>query len=79
MLVELVRVLDAFDAEENAAEDHRQHDEHHDALARVQLRRVHRQRHRQAAADEHGGVDGAERDVEMMARGRERVRDTTIR
>ena len=72
VLVKLVRVLDALDAEEHAAEDHRQRDENHDPLARVQLRRVHRERHRQAAADEHGGVDGSERDVEVMARGRER-------
>ena len=43
-------------------------------LREFSLRRANRQRHRQAAADEHGRVDGAERDVQVVARRGERVR-----
>ena len=36
-------------------------------LLRAGLRRPHRQRHRQAAADQDDGVDAAEQDVELEA------------
>ena len=36
-------------------------------FARSDLRRSHRQRHRQRAADQHAGVERAERDVQVVA------------
>ena len=74
VLGELVRVLDALDAEERAAQDHRRHEEHISTPALAGLRGVDRQRHRQAAGDEHRRVDGPEHDVERVARRGERVR-----
>src|SRR5204863_5497860 len=73
VLDELAVVLDAFDAEKRRAEDHRDDEKHHQHLALAELRGVDRQRHRQAAGDEHNGVDGAERDVELVAGGGEGV------
>ncbi len=57
-----------FQEQEDRAQDHGQNQIHHllgFLLAR--LRRVNRQRHRQAAADQHRGVDGAEFHVEQAA------------
>ena len=74
VLVELVAVLDRLDPEEDRAEHDREDEEHHLRPAPAELRAVHRERHREARADEDGGVEAAEGDVEVMARLRERLR-----
>ena len=61
VLDELRVVLDGLDAEERRTPSTIVSDqEHHQQPALAELRRVHRQRHRQAAGDEDGGVDRAE-------------------
>ena len=47
-------------------------EEEHLPAAAADLRGVHGERHRQAAGDQHGRVDRAERDVELVARVAER-------
>src|SRR5689334_25064566 len=71
MLVELVFVLDALNAKECKAEEHRQ-DQHYDQQAATGgLRGPDREDDGQAAADQNGGVGRAERGVDRLAGGSE--------
>ena len=61
-----------LDPEEHAAQQDGQQQEHHLRAALPRLRRPHGQRHRQRAADQDDRVEGALRDVEVVARPRTR-------
>jgi hypothetical protein len=74
VLAEFGVVLEALDAQEDAAEEHRDHQEGHQLAPLARLRRVHRERHRQAAGNENGRVGRAGPDDHLVARRGERVR-----
>src|ERR1700733_8983013 len=63
MLVEFVLILFAFDAEKNAAEEHGEDEADDQERTAGGLRRPNGEYDGQAAANEHGGVGGAERGV----------------
>ena len=65
----LVAVLHPFDAQEDRAEEHGGYEEKDQVIAPLFLRRVNGERHGETAADEHGRVESAERDVQMVAAG----------
>src|SRR5579864_7294660 len=67
VLVELIFVLDAFDPKEGETEQHgeREHAEHYGAAGG--LRRPDGENDSQAAADQHGGVGGAESSIDRFA------------
>jgi hypothetical protein len=68
VLLKLVQIFCAFDAEKYQPQEDGQQQEAHQPPALVRLRAVHRQGHAQAAADEHCRVNAAEPDVQMVAR-----------
>src|SRR5919204_490973 len=74
MLDELVVVLDAFYSQKHSAERHRCDKEQHQRSALAELRSMNCERHREAARDQHGCVDGAERYIELVACDGERTR-----
>ena len=71
MLHELVSVLDALDAEEGETEQHGDDEADNQQRAARGLRGPDGEHYGQAAADEHGGVGGAERHVDGFAGGGE--------
>src|SRR5271163_4284784 len=71
VLFELVFVLDAFDAEERQTEQHGYGEAHEQQRSAGSLRGPDREDDGQTAADEHGGVGGAEAHVDSFAGGGE--------
>src|SRR5207302_2264924 len=67
MVVEFLLVFDDLDAEEDAAESKRGNQKTGDQRFLADLRGPNGHGHGQAAQDEHGGVDGAEFDVQGVA------------
>ncbi len=72
-MVHIFRViLNRLDAEERQTQNNSQHQGNDLRSALADLRAVNGHRHREAAENQHGGVDGAESDVEVIA-GRSRM------
>ena len=67
MVLELFLVLEVLDDQEHEAERHREKNPDDCRPLFAGLRGTNRERHRQAAADEHGGVERAEDDVQLAA------------
>src|SRR6266404_2648142 len=73
MIEILVVVPVGLHPKKGRAENHRQHEEHHQHLSIPGLRVVHRKRHRQRADDQYRGVRPAKPPVQVCAGERERV------
>ena len=67
MVLELFLVLEVLDDQEHEAERHREENPDDCRPLLAGLRGTNRERHRQAAADEHGGVERTEDDVQLAA------------
>src|ERR1019366_10568271 len=59
-------VLVRFDAQEDSAKNHRGDQEQDEGAAVAGLRRAHRERHRETAAEQDDGIRGAEANVQNM-------------
>ena len=66
-MLELLCILEILDHEEGQTEQHRQNQPDDRLLPKARLRPSNRKRHRQAAPNEHDGVDSAEREVQLVA------------
>ena len=67
VVLELLLVFEVLDDQEHEPERHREQDPDDCRALLAGLRGANGERHRQAAADEHGGVERAEDDVELAA------------
>ncbi len=67
MVLELLGVLEVLDDQEDEAKQHRQNQPDDGRALSSGLRRAHRQRHGQAAADQDDSIDGAERQIQLIA------------
>ena len=68
-------ILNRLDAQERQTQNNRQHQGNDLRPALADLRAVNGHRHRKTAEDQHGGVDGAECDVEVIAGNGESFRE----
>src|SRR2546426_12074198 len=71
MVAIFVVILDGFYSQKRGAENHRQDQTENRALSFPNLSRVNSHRHREAADNQHAGIDRAKPDVQVIARGRE--------
>ena len=67
MVVVLVVVLDPLYAKKGGAQNHCEDQAHNRGALAADLRAVNRNRHRETADDQDGGVDGAQSYVEVIA------------
>ena len=68
MVDELLVILEDLHAEKDRPEQDRQRQENDQPAAVADLRGMHRERHRHAAADQHRGIERADDVIEVMAR-----------
>src|SRR5438067_2053710 len=71
MVLKLGVIFDGLDAQECQAEEHRQNKATEQQIALPCLRAINRHGHREAARNEHHGIDRAEPNVQLMAGGSE--------
>src|SRR5687767_2828657 len=74
-VVVLIGVFDDLHTKKYGTEEHRQQDQYHLNVPVPFLRVVDRERHRQAADDEHECIQSAPESVEVITAGRERHRE----
>src|SRR5438552_5332999 len=72
-------ILDALDHEERDAKRQRGAEQQHRPAAPPDRRRADRERHREAAGQQHGGVDRSEREIRVPAGCREGLREAQAR
>jgi hypothetical protein len=65
-LFKLVGVFKSLDDKKRRTQNHRQDNEDYLVASAARLREIDSQRHRQAAADERGRVDCAQRDIQTI-------------
>ena len=67
VVLEFIGIFDSLDSQKGQTEQHRKNEKSDQRLAVSDLRAMHRQRHRQTAADQYGRVHSAQGYVEVAA------------